>query len=206
MSLLKRASDGICGQARFIDSSLRRKATIHACILTCRSSQQNGGDSAHAWNNDCCTRTSSGCVLCCIIAVDIVALSERAAPRTCRMGIDFIRILLPWTSCLLSSDVSGMTSMLQTWRAVFRRLLARPHSVGITTKSLQSEPHAIRISGTSDIAPLGSMQEVYMCLACIVREAQRLVEICRSAAHELSMQDLSTTRSTESDFGPSTAW
>lgn len=204
--LLQRALDGICGQARFIDSSLRRKATIHACILTCRSSQQNGGDSAHAWNNDCCTRTSSGCVLCCIIAVDIVALSERAAPRTCRMGIDFIRILLPWTFCLLSSGVSGMTSMLQTWRVTSYRLLARPHSVGITTKSLQLSPEQYGSPAPLDIAPLGSMQEVYMCLACIVREAQRLVRICRSAAHELSMQDLSTVRSTESDFAPSTAW
>jgi hypothetical protein len=37
-------------------------------------------------------------------------------------------------------------------------------------------------------------------------KVQRLVIICRFAAHELLVQDFSTGGSAESDFGPSTAW
>jgi len=159
------------GQARFIDS-LRVKATIQACMLTCRSPSRMA---SILLSHGMIARERVWYVRVFLLhngSRDIAALSERAAPQEIpqpgRRGPTpsyFVAMVF------LSSGVSGMTRMLQT--SIMTNYLS--------PSSGQASPcwHYDEVSGTEHwqhefpttlaIAPLRSMQEIYMCLACIVR-------------------------------------
>jgi len=107
------------GESRFIDS-LQSQATVHACMLTCRSSSRMV---SILLSHDMTAREPVWIVrvwyFCCIAVVDMVALSERAAPQRSRPPAVTNRTTPSYPSyfvamVLLSSGVSGMTNMLKT--------------------------------------------------------------------------------------------